>query len=49
MSVFFVALVIQHAMRMRRIVLQSLAPPAVPEFYILSYKRHYFWGGGGSD
>jgi hypothetical protein len=38
-----VFLVIQHAMRMRRIVLSSAACPALPyEFSILSHKQNYF-------
>ena len=39
-----VALVIQHAMRMRRIILSSVVCPAVPYFSILSRR---FSGGGG--
>jgi hypothetical protein len=38
-----VALVIQHEMRMRRIVLLSVACPAVQYFSTLFHKRHYFF------
>jgi hypothetical protein len=37
-----VALVIQHAKRMRRIILSSVACPAVQHFFALSHKRHDF-------
>ena len=37
-----VALVIQHAMRMRRIRLSSMACLAVPNFCTLSHKRYDF-------
>jgi len=43
------ALVIQHAMRMRRIVLSSVARPALKHFSTLYHKRYNFrgvgWGG----
>ena len=43
MSVFLcVALVIQHAKRMRRILLLSVACPIVPYFSLLFHKRHDF-------
>jgi hypothetical protein len=38
----FVALVIQHAKRMRCIILSSVAFDALPYFYILSHKRQDF-------
>jgi hypothetical protein len=37
-----VALVMPHTMRMRRIILPSVASPAVPYFSTLSRKRHDF-------
>jgi hypothetical protein len=37
----FLPLVIQHAKRMRRIVLSSVASPALQYFSILSQKGHY--------
>jgi hypothetical protein len=38
-------LVIQHAMRMRRVTLPSVACPALRNFSALSHKRHDFRGG----
>jgi hypothetical protein len=43
----FVALVIQHAKRMRPIILTSIACLAVAHISTLSYKWHDFRGGGG--
>jgi hypothetical protein len=39
-----VAVIIQHAIRMRRIMLLSVACLALPFFFILSHKRRDFWG-----
>ena len=43
----FVALGIQHAVRMPRIVLSSVAYPTVQYFSTLSHKRHAFRGKKG--
>jgi hypothetical protein len=40
----FVAFVIQHTMRMRRIILSSVACLAVPYLSTSSHKRHDFRG-----
>ena len=40
----FIALDIQHVMRMRHIILPSVACPAVLYFSTLSHKRHDFGG-----
>ena len=39
---FSVALIIQHEIRMRRIILLSMACLALPYFYTLSHKQHDF-------
>ena len=41
-----VALVIQHVKRMRRVILSSVASPALQYFSTLSHKRHDFRGVG---
>jgi len=38
-----VTLFIQHAVRMRRIILSSVFCPTVPYFSKFSHKRHGFW------
>jgi hypothetical protein len=43
----FVALVIQHVIRMRRITLSSVGWTAVQHFSTLSHKWHDFRGAGG--
>ena len=45
----FVALVIQHAMRMRHIVLVPVACLALPYFTRLSHTGNDFRGGGVTD
>ena len=42
-----VALLTQHAARMRDIVSSLVAPLAPPNFSTISHKRHDFWRGGG--
>jgi len=46
----YVALVIQHAKRMRRCIMSHVASLDLPHFPPLSHKRHdFFFGGGGGD
>ena len=42
----FVVSGIQHAMRMRRVILSSMGHPTVPYYPTFSHKRHDFRGGG---
>ena len=42
-----IAIVIQHAKRMRRIMLPSVAYLTVQYFFTLSQKRYDSWMGGG--
>jgi len=42
-----VSLVIQHVKRMRRVILPSVATPALQYFFTLSHKQHDFRGEGG--
>jgi hypothetical protein len=44
-----VALVVQHAKRMRRIVLLSVITSALPHFSALFHKWHDLQGGGGIE
>jgi len=44
----FVALDIQHAMRMRRIILSSLVYLALPYLSTLSHSWHHFWKTGSN-
>jgi hypothetical protein len=46
LSVYVWALVIQHAMRMRRIILSSVACLSLQYFSTLSTKRHHLRGRG---
>ena len=47
--VCFIALVIQHKMRMRRIILSCVPFPSVLPFLQCVSQRHYFRGGGGGE
>ena len=40
----FVALVTQHAERMRLFIISSVSPTALHHFSTLSHERHDFWG-----
>ena len=42
----FVALIIHHAKRMRRIILSSVVSPALPYFSVLAHKGMISVGGG---
>jgi hypothetical protein len=42
-----VALGIQHALRMLRTILSSVACLVLPYYATLSHKLHDLWGGGG--
>ena len=42
----FLVLIMHHARRMRRVILSSVASPALPHFSVVSHQRHDFWEKG---